>query len=448
MARPFPPPPLGTPSLPSRSSRWPACRRAPPPSTSAATRSSTSSSTGRCSRRSTSTSTSTPRKRPPSARPPAWRSAGTTGSPRSFGREFPERKSIILYADQTDFQQTTVTRGLIGEGTGGVTEGLRTRVVLPFTGNFEDTDHVLGHELVHVFQYDILQERRAPRAGDGALLRASEPPALVHRGLAEYLSLGRDSPQTAMWLRDALARDELPDLSRLSRDPRYFPYRWGHAFWAYVGGRWGDTVVGRLFARGARVGLEAALQRSWDGREAVLRGLEDGHPRGLWAGAREPPDARGPGPAPAAPGEGEDDRHLHLAGAQPGRHPGRLPLDPQPVHLRPLSGGRADGGDHGQAVLRGLRRALRLAALPRLGRRLVAGRLEVRLRRAEPGGQRARHHRRALAPDRAAQRGARGGAALEPDLVAGRPVHRLLRLGRGDRRTSTWSTSRAAGRAG
>ncbi|HEV8579028.1 MAG TPA: BamA/TamA family outer membrane protein [Thermoanaerobaculia bacterium] len=177
-----------------------------------------------------------------------------------FGREFSERKSIILYADQADFQQTTVTRGLIGEGTGGFTEGLRTRVVLPFTGNFEDTDHVLGHELVHVFQYDILQDRRGAQPETSVRSAPVDLPLWFIEGMAEYLSLGRFAPQTAMYLRDGLARDALPDLEKLSRDPRYFPYRWGHAFWAYVGGRWGDMVVGRLFARAARVGVEGGLQ--------------------------------------------------------------------------------------------------------------------------------------------------------------------------------------------
>jgi len=177
-----------------------------------------------------------------------------------FGREFTERKSIILYADQADFQQTTVTRGLIGEGTGGFTEGFRTRVVLPFTGNFEDTDHVLGHELVHVFQYDILQDRHAGQPETSVRSAPVDLPLWFVEGMAEYLSLGRFAPQTAMYLRDGLARDGLPDLAKLSRDPRYFPYRWGHAFWAYVGGRWGDTTVGRLFARAARVGIEGALQ--------------------------------------------------------------------------------------------------------------------------------------------------------------------------------------------
>ena len=175
-----------------------------------------------------------------------------------FQREFRERKSIVLYADHSDFQQTSVIGGLISQGTGGVTEGMKTRVVLPLTGNYEETDHVLGHELVHVFQYDILQERIAEggASGGGGGVNVS---LWFIEGLAEYLSLGRESVQTSMWLRDALARDAVPSVEDLSRDPRLFPYRWGHAFWAYVGGRWGDLAVGRLFARGVRIGLEPAL---------------------------------------------------------------------------------------------------------------------------------------------------------------------------------------------
>src|SRR6185436_1932151 len=38
-----------------------------------------------------------------------------------------------------------------------------------------------------------------------------------------------------------------------------FPYRWGHALWAYIGGRWGDLAVGRLFTRGVRIGFEGAV---------------------------------------------------------------------------------------------------------------------------------------------------------------------------------------------
>jgi Tol biopolymer transport system component len=33
--------------------------------------------------------------------------------------------------------------------------------------------------------------------------------------------------------------------------PEYFPYRWGHAFWAYVGGKWGDRWVASLLRSSA-----------------------------------------------------------------------------------------------------------------------------------------------------------------------------------------------------
>ena len=40
-----------------------------------------------------------------------------------------------------------------------------------------------------------------------------------------------------MWIRDAARREKLPTIHDLD-DPKYFPYRWGQAFWAYVAGRW------------------------------------------------------------------------------------------------------------------------------------------------------------------------------------------------------------------
>lgn len=174
-----------------------------------------------------------------------------------FERRLLERKPIILYADQSDFQQTTAVGGLIGQGTGGVTESLKTRVILPMTGNWKDTDHVLGHELVHVFQYDILFDPARRRAEQGA---APDMPLWFVEGLAEYLSLGRESSLTAMWLRDAVSRDKLPDIRRLGRDPRLFPYRWGHALWAYIGGRFGDVATTRIFARAAQIGVAPAME--------------------------------------------------------------------------------------------------------------------------------------------------------------------------------------------
>jgi hypothetical protein len=139
-------------------------------------------------------------------------------------------------------------------------EPVHGRVVLPLTGDAQENEHLLAHQLVHVFELELLrrQRRRQPLA---VLAGRPSVPPWMSEGLAEYLSVGRESTMTAMWLRDALLRGDLPDLGRLSRHPRYLGYRWGHAFWAYVGGRWGDAAAVRLYVRATRVGAGAAIRQ-------------------------------------------------------------------------------------------------------------------------------------------------------------------------------------------
>jgi hypothetical protein len=114
---------------------------------------------------------------------------------RSYGRlsrllkhEYKERKPIILYASHSDFQQTNALGGESpSEGTGGVTDFLKQRMILPFTGSYDDLEHVLQHEMVHQFQYDIWSRGRA-----GAGLQqviAINPPLWFVEGMAEYLSV-------------------------------------------------------------------------------------------------------------------------------------------------------------------------------------------------------------------------------------------------------------------
>jgi Tol biopolymer transport system component len=80
-------------------------------------------------------------------------------------------------------------------------------------------------------------------------------------GMAEYLSIGPDDPHTAMWMREAVRRDRFPTVDKLD-NPRYFPYRYGQALWAYIGGRYGDRVVGGLLRAGVgRDGYKGAFQR-------------------------------------------------------------------------------------------------------------------------------------------------------------------------------------------
>jgi hypothetical protein len=129
-------------------------------------------------------------------------------------------------------------------------------VIMPYTGVYRDNDHVLGHELVHVFQYDL-----ASSPGGGGLAGMGRLPLWLVEGMAEYLSLGRNDPHTAMWLRDAALRGELPTIDQLTRDSRYFPYRYGQALWAYIAGRWGDRAVTELYRFATRAGWDASLQR-------------------------------------------------------------------------------------------------------------------------------------------------------------------------------------------
>src|SRR5689334_9470195 len=166
------------------------------------------------------------------------------------------RQPLVLYASHPDFEQTNVIGGELGEGTGGVTEPLRRRIVLPMGGPLADTDHVIGHELVHAFQFDITSNPNSPPGQNGA----ERLPLWFIEGMAEYLSLGPVDPNTAMWLRDAVrqkdektGKDSLPSIEQLD-NPKYFPYRWGQAFWAYVGGRFGDDVIRRMLATAAAAG--------------------------------------------------------------------------------------------------------------------------------------------------------------------------------------------------
>ncbi len=178
---------------------------------------------------------------------------------RIFQHRLSTRQPLVLYASHADFEQTNVIEGTLGEGTGGVTEMLKRRIVLPLAATMAESDHVIGHELVHAFQYDAANRiGRGQTGGSGGI---EQLPLWFIEGMAEYLSLGPIDANTAMWIRDATREKRLPTIRQLA-NAKYFPYRWGQAFWAYVGGRWGDRMIGELLDAAARGGdADAALRR-------------------------------------------------------------------------------------------------------------------------------------------------------------------------------------------
>ena len=167
------------------------------------------------------------------------------------------KNPIILYNDHADFQQTNVTPTNIDPSTGGFAEGLKNRVVLPIMKSNAQTNHVLGHEIAHALQFQMVAKQDSLSLSDMMRL-----PLWFVEGMAEYLSIGAIDSHTALWLRDAVLQNELPTLNDLTFNPNFFPYRWGHAFWAFVTGRYGDKVIRPLFIAAARWDYATAIART------------------------------------------------------------------------------------------------------------------------------------------------------------------------------------------
>lgn len=174
-----------------------------------------------------------------------------------FKDTFDKPNPIILYSNHADFQQTNAIMGQVGVGTGGVTEAMKNRVVLPFFESRAKTIHVIGHELIHAFQFknmfDVSERDTAyPKS-------ITNLPLWMVEGMSEYMSIGSIDPHTAMWMRDAVLIDDFPALEDLYNYQEYFPYRYGQAFWVFVTKMWGDDVILPLFEYTARYGYRAAI---------------------------------------------------------------------------------------------------------------------------------------------------------------------------------------------
>lgn len=168
---------------------------------------------------------------------------------RILRHRFSDPIPMILYASHTDFQQTNILGDFISEGTGGVTEFMKNRVLLPFTGSYAELEHVLTHEMVHAFQGDILFGNGPSASMLNPL--AFSPPLWFMEGMAEYLSLGRIDEHTDMWLRDAALQGYLPPIEQM--DYSFGLYRFGQALFAYIGERYGDEKVGEILRKSGRL---------------------------------------------------------------------------------------------------------------------------------------------------------------------------------------------------
>ncbi len=153
-----------------------------------------------------------------------------------LGVEIDDKIPVLIYNCQKDFMQTNVTLELLEESVGGFTEIFKNRVVVPFNGSYYDFWHVLRHELVHVFQFNILFRRSITGASTSLYSRL---PLWVIEGMAEYFSLGWDD-RAETFMRDLLINDMVVPLTELGNCGGYEAYKEGQAFYFFV-----ENVYGR-----------------------------------------------------------------------------------------------------------------------------------------------------------------------------------------------------------
>src|SRR2546426_10379949 len=162
---------------------------------------------------------------------------------RRMGHSLGRRVPIILYGSHNDFAQTNVTPELIDASTGGFTEVLRDRVVLPFTGSYEDLRHVVVHELTHAFMFDMLY------GGSAVALLSRQSfysvPLWFAEGMAEYFSLGIEN-NAEMFLRDGVIEGYLPPLTYAGG---YLVYKQGQSALSYLVDRYGEDRLRDLLRR-------------------------------------------------------------------------------------------------------------------------------------------------------------------------------------------------------
>ncbi|HEY6108119.1 MAG TPA: hypothetical protein VIV56_04365, partial [Gemmatimonadales bacterium] len=161
---------------------------------------------------------------------------------RRFNHAVQHRVPLIVYASHADFEQTNVLPYAPPEGLLGVTDFLKRRVTLPFTGNYADFRHTLRHELVHVFQLSLATEAylRYPRTTRVGL------PLWFTEGLAEYFSAGEDS-RDEMILRELTVSGRLPELGQLTYAGGGIIYPIGGSIVRYLGTTYGDWRIAALY---------------------------------------------------------------------------------------------------------------------------------------------------------------------------------------------------------
>ena len=169
-----------------------------------------------------------------------------------FEHELQDRTPLILYKSHKDFQETNIILQELHEGIGGFAELFKHRIVIPFTGSLEAFREVIFHELIHIFQYDIIYQKPHARIYSGEFLYS--PPIWFIEGMADYFAEDNDAIGE-MVIRDASMNNNIVPLPQLQNFNRlsspYIGYKLGQLAVAYLTETYGREKIAEIL-RGLR----------------------------------------------------------------------------------------------------------------------------------------------------------------------------------------------------
>ena len=190
-----------------------------------------------------------------------------------FEHELRDRTPLILYKSHKDFQETNIILQELHEGIGGFAELFKHRIVIPFTGSLEAFREVIFHELIHIFQYDIIYQKPHARIYSGEFLYS--PPIWFIEGMADYFAEDNDAIGE-MVIRDASMNNNIVPLPQLRNfnqlSSPYIGYKLGQLAVAYLTETYGREKIAEIL-RGLRQSRTKDIDRVF--REVLGVELEE-----------------------------------------------------------------------------------------------------------------------------------------------------------------------------
>lgn len=156
-----------------------------------------------------------------------------------FNFNITHRIPLVFYSSHLHFEQTNIASGFIPEGVGGFFEFVKGRVVIPYDGSMQRFQHVIRHELVHVFMHSKINRVLL----DHRISQDREPPLWFTEGLAEFWSSGWDT-QAEMVMRDAVLSNYVVPVSEMDRIyGSFLMYKEGQNLLDFMAQRYGPEKI-------------------------------------------------------------------------------------------------------------------------------------------------------------------------------------------------------------